>query len=230
MKYLIHQPWGGLGDNLQYSTLPEQLTRQGHEVYIHIQNAYRNPEIFDLVWRSNPFVKGVADGPVNCGWVGRDPKQPTYGINKWEDLFGAPRSAGIPRLYFDPVQVIGLENVVMVDLNFSSCTYFEEQVMAVMYREVANRWPNSDVRQVVFDRHVSAHSYKSTFPTIQVRNIWHYCQLIASCKAIVTLLTGSSPLASAIKQFNATPQILTIKKSDYNEGQIFPNAEFVDAH
>jgi hypothetical protein len=46
----------------------------------------------------------------------------------------------------------------------------------------------------------------------------------------VTLLTGSSPLASAIKQFNATPQILTIKKSDYNEGQIFPNAEFVDAH
>jgi hypothetical protein len=46
----------------------------------------------------------------------------------------------------------------------------------------------------------------------------------------VTLLTGSSPLASAVKGFNITPDILTIKKKDYKEGQIFPNAEFVDAH
>lgn len=239
MRYVIHQPWGGLGDNLQFSTLPEQLSRAGHEVYIHEKNTYRNPEIKKLVWELNPFVRGFVDGPVNCGWIGVDPachrdrfpNVPVFGINKWEMLFGAPFSAGIPKVYHKITKFPGLENMVLVDLNFSSCTYFEEKVMEVMYREVAKRWPGGDVRQVRFLKSdVSHHAYTSTFPTVGVQDILHYCQLIASCRAVVTLLTGSSPLASAVKQFNPTPDILTIKKSDYHEGQIFPNADFVDAH
>ena len=86
------------------------------------------------------------------------------------------------------------------------------------------------MRQVKFKKQVSTKAYQSTFPPIEVTDIYHYCQLIISCRAIVTLLTGSSPLASAVKGFNPTPDILTIKKKDYKEGQIFPNAEFVDAH
>jgi hypothetical protein len=239
MIYVIHQPWGGLGDNLQFSSLPEQLSKAGHIVYIHLKNTYRNPEIKELVWDRNPFVSGVADAPVNCGWIGVDPachrdrfpNVPKFGINKWEMLFGAPLSAGIPKLYFTPPRLPGLENVVLVDLNFSSCTYFQDKVMEVMYREVAARWPGGDVRQVAFMKEgVSHHVYKSAFTTIEVQDIYHYCQLIANCRAVVTLLTGSSPLASAVKGMNPTPDILTIKKSDYHEGQIFPNVEFVDAH
>lgn len=238
MNYVIWQPWGGLGDNLQFSTLPEQLSSQGHNVYLHHQNAYRNEEIYRIAWGHNPFIKGILGGTPNCGWVGVDPachrdkfpQVPVYGINKWEMLFQAPLSKGIPKIYWTHPRMEGFENVVLVDLNYSSCTYLPDTVMPIVYREVAARWPRADVRQVRFKQQVSTKGYESTFPPIEVETVYHYCALIASCRAIVTLLTGSSPLASAVKGFNSTPDILTIKKSDYTEGQIFPNAEFIDAH
>lgn len=32
-KIIIEQPWGGLGDNLQFSTLPEFGKKLGYDVY-----------------------------------------------------------------------------------------------------------------------------------------------------------------------------------------------------
>jgi hypothetical protein len=55
---VIHQQYGGLGDNLQYSTLPELYSKQGYDVYIHTNNVVRNKEIHDLVWELNPYIKG----------------------------------------------------------------------------------------------------------------------------------------------------------------------------
>ena len=52
MKKILYQPWGGLGDNLQFSTLPEMFSKLGYEVYISDKNAYRSVEIFDLVRHS----------------------------------------------------------------------------------------------------------------------------------------------------------------------------------
>jgi len=57
-KIIISQPWGGLGDNLHYSTLPELFSNKGYDVYISNNNKVRNSEIFDLVWKMNPYIKG----------------------------------------------------------------------------------------------------------------------------------------------------------------------------
>ena len=51
-KVILYQPWGGLGDNLQFSTLPKLYSEIGYEFYISDQNVYRNPEIKKLVWDS----------------------------------------------------------------------------------------------------------------------------------------------------------------------------------
>ena len=41
---------GGLGDNLQFSTLPEEFYKQqGRDTYISSQASFRNQEIYDLV-------------------------------------------------------------------------------------------------------------------------------------------------------------------------------------
>ena len=60
-KIIISQPWGGLGDNLQFSTLPELYDKLGYEVYVSNNNKVRNKEIYDLVWGENPYIKGVID-------------------------------------------------------------------------------------------------------------------------------------------------------------------------
>ena len=50
-KIIIYQPYGGLGDNLAFSTLPELFNNKGIMCYIHINNSTRNDdEVYDLVW------------------------------------------------------------------------------------------------------------------------------------------------------------------------------------
>ena len=42
---------GGLGDALQFSTLPEEFYKQeGRKTYIVEDAPFRNQEIYDLVW------------------------------------------------------------------------------------------------------------------------------------------------------------------------------------
>ena len=54
-ELVLHQPWGGLGDNLQFSTLPRRLHKLNCEFNISNKNAYRNDEIKKIVWDINPF-------------------------------------------------------------------------------------------------------------------------------------------------------------------------------
>ena len=46
------QPWGGLGDNLQFTTLPRLFHERGIDFYLSVQNTYRNPEIYDFVGKT----------------------------------------------------------------------------------------------------------------------------------------------------------------------------------
>lgn len=68
-KIIITQDWGGLGDNLQYSTLPEEFAKKRGEkcVWISNKNAYRYDGIRQLVWDWNPWICGYTDEPPNAG-------------------------------------------------------------------------------------------------------------------------------------------------------------------
>ena len=66
-KIIISQPWGGLGDNLHFSTLPELFSKKGHEVYISENNAVRNAEIFDFTKNSRSTI--VKSRPIPMNWI-----------------------------------------------------------------------------------------------------------------------------------------------------------------
>ena len=54
---------GGLGDALQFSTLPEEFGKQqGRKTYIVADAPFRNEGIYDLVWDKNPYVLGKKFG------------------------------------------------------------------------------------------------------------------------------------------------------------------------
>ena len=60
--------FGGLGDQLQFSTLPEEFYKQqGRETYLADGSNFRNKEIYDLVWGENPYIKGVVEGERTAG-------------------------------------------------------------------------------------------------------------------------------------------------------------------
>ena len=109
MKVIIHQPWGGLGDNLQYSTLPELFSRKGFDVYISVNNKVRNQEIFDLVWGQNPYVKGISVDSPNAGecknWNWPSEEQNEYSMHRIEMSHGFEKTNFFPKIYYVPQNV-----------------------------------------------------------------------------------------------------------------------------
>jgi len=111
---IISQPWGGLGDNLQLSTIPEVAHSLGIDVYVSNHNTYRNTDIKKLVWDTNPFVKGYLDMPGNTVY------SCTFGgniVQQWEQqLFGKVFNSR-PKLYYSPQKIERVFSEVVVDLN-----------------------------------------------------------------------------------------------------------------
>lgn len=68
-KIILWQDWGGLGDNIQLSTLPEMFFKKYGEkcVWISTRNAYRFEGIKELVWDANPYIAGYSDEEPNAG-------------------------------------------------------------------------------------------------------------------------------------------------------------------
>ena len=103
---------GGLGDNLQFSTLPEEFHKQqGRDTYIWSQANFRNQEIYDLVWGCNPYIKGIKDGT----WTAGD--TPEIGhktlvsdcISNWEALHGLEPTNKYPKIYYEPEKTPAFE-------------------------------------------------------------------------------------------------------------------------
>ena len=69
MSNVYLKAWhGGLGDALQFSTLPEEFSKQqGRRTYILEDAPFRNSGIYDLVWGQNPFVLGKRKGKWSAG-------------------------------------------------------------------------------------------------------------------------------------------------------------------
>ena len=75
MKVYFGQPWGGLGDNLQFTTLPKLFSEKGVDFFISQYNTYRNPEIYEFCWAKNPYVKGIVSNVANVGACAPDIKK-----------------------------------------------------------------------------------------------------------------------------------------------------------
>lgn len=213
---IIEQPWGGLGDNLQYSTLPEQYSKLGIDVYISSDNKYRNTEIFDLVWKLNPYVKGVIDLSGNAGackyFDGSTKKISEHSITNIELAHGIHlENNKYPKIYYTPKVVESLYNVLLYDFTSVSkhITYevsFFEKILSRIIKENPhlkpmrikfNNIPNRDLISIHNDEYI-------------INNIFEYCDAIASCKVFLSPPSGNANLASAIKQDKDFPKILCI--------------------
>jgi hypothetical protein len=66
-RMVIEIPYPGIGDHLFYSPLPELLTQNNicKDVFVSSKSAFRTPEMYDLIWGSNPFIRGRID---EFGW------------------------------------------------------------------------------------------------------------------------------------------------------------------
>lgn len=238
-KKILYIKWGGLGDHLQFSTLPEAFYNQGHETYISDSSDFRNPEIYDLVWGKNPFVKGKTNERANCGhkdnngqlsWSYKDIPELSFHRN-WEINFGIESSYDVneskyPVIYYEPNKIEEYKNFVLVDINQSkdnnglyNKNLIEEKILELTkkYDKVLFIKPKDYFKRedLIFD--------VSKLIQIETKSIFEYSDLINSCEEFMCLWSGSSVLSSAIKikyHKNLTiscflPKDIKIKKSSF---------------
>jgi len=205
---VISQPWGGLGDNLQFSTLPKLYSDQGYEIYISKDNAYRNKEIYDLVWKWNPYVKGETDLPPNAGACrGLEYHHEGQFIKNIELTHRLDKgNSPYPVVYYTPKKIEELSNTVIYDTTSISSSYSDEFIYS-NFNTIMEQYKGYNLKQIKFSNISNRVTPDFHTEEITVNNIFEYCDIIYSCKVLICVMSGSSVLASAIKNTNTTPDI-----------------------
>lgn len=218
MKKILFQPWGGLGDNLQFSTLPEKFSKLGYEVYISDKNIYRNSEIYELVWKLNPYIKGISTEKHNIGETGiyRRIHQTKSIVYNQEACHGIEPENEIPKIYYKPKTIDEFQDKIFVDLSSKSNypikpknidQYFQEnhQGSKIIIANFNNKIDNYKDMNFKYD------------DKINIESIFHFCDLIHSCKYFYCCFSGQSVLASALNKIETTVFIKAQwKDSDWN--------------
>jgi hypothetical protein len=233
-KAVISQPWGGLGDNLAYSTLPELFHKKGYDVYIHKDNNVRNHEIFDLIWGHNPYIKGITDEPANAGECKNSNWPPEtdneHFLHRIELSHGLERTSDYPKIYYISKTIDELYNVVLIDLTGSSQVYGLEKYIEFIDYFVPLLNNDKSVKIVTFENHTinpifeSVYGYllskKENIGYYKINSLMHYCDSLKSCDTVIIINSGINSLVSAVKQNEDRPTVL----SYYQFGHFTPEA------
>ena len=238
-KVILSQPWGGLGDNLQYSTLPRLYTEKNIEFYISTHNTYRNDEIFNFVWKNNPYVKGILDLPGNVGACTADlPLGTTDNIISYSEIkHGFEGQNRYPEIYYVPNFIPELKNKIIVDL--TAISIMKQGVGSLYNIDILNNYINQipdDALLVRFNK-INIETLPNKFNSfIEINSLEDYADIISSCKEYYCLYSGGNILSAGLKhRFNLNLKIncfLHGHLSDHrNRGfYVFDNVNYIEIH
>lgn len=228
MIYRLASYHNGLGDNIQFSTIPEELTKLGHEVYLledpnedQVKRP-RNFEIKALIWDTNPYVKGIIPGPWSAGDL---PETIMFGglkistnqhryfnktgsfIRNWEFIHGIEPKNDFPKIYHKPKKIPGIEGII--ELSSISLRYnhtmvenlakrMMSQFPAIQFKQIIS--PNQNGRIVVHNEGTSGRYAED----LKINGLFDLFDVISNCKIFISLNSGAHSLAAAAREYNKT--------------------------
>jgi hypothetical protein len=235
-KIILEQPWGGLGDNLQFSTLPELCHENEIDFYLSVNNSYRNEDIKKLVWDNNPFVKGIINEPPNGGTI----KMHDYlGLLKFDySYIGAIEKAhgfepknNLPKIYYQPKNLEFFNDKTVLCLGSISETFDNDYIINNVKNLLDN---NDDVIELNFIKDLSElnktygthKQYKTSYEKYDLKDIFEHCDIIYSAKKYICLFSGNSVLSAAINKKNT--YVLTKHENlDISKFYYFENLNYI---
>jgi len=223
MKKILYQRWGGLGDNLQFSTLAQKLTEQGHDFFISDKNVYRHNEIYDLVWKINPYVKGISSDQSNCGACKYNIVNHTKSVIYNQEIsHGVEPTDEIPKIFYTPKYIKELKDTVIVDLGSFATNPLAPDNFSDFLRE---KFKNKKILITKFNNKMNYTKRKVDFSNdgdIGINSIFSYCDIIHSCFHFICSYSGQSVLASALNK----TETLCFQKNEWISGYNFPNIKY----
>lgn len=212
-KMILYQPWGGLGDNLQFSTLPKLCYEHGVDFYLSSKNSYRNEEIKKLVWDCNPYVKGVTDEEPNAGfckiddWIRLIKDFSNSHISSIEKAHNFDSNNHLPKVYYKPKKIDYFENKVVLSLSCVSETYDFNSIFDKL-KDVLDKTENviqldfaSDL--TIMNNNYGFHKvYETDFDEYICNSIFEHCDIIFSAKKYICLHSGNAVLSASLDSKN----------------------------
>ena len=191
--FVIKVKYGGLGDHLFYSHLPRIAKKQGFaRVLVSRRSDCRNPEYLKYIWEMNPYVDGFTDedAPYPEGFTIPESMNLLDMIMLERGLDDGERWHE-PEFYFKPDIDGSLEDLIVFDPNFiSNAGEINTESLRLLLNELgvlavmARRDRGFDVK---LGREISTEgSFK------------RYCEVIASCRQFVCLVSGGATLSAAL--------------------------------
>lgn len=202
-RIIIHQPWGGLGDNLAFSTLPELYHRASVDFHLSKDNAFRNSEIYSLVWELNPYFKGIADEPSNFDSFKNLPDEGNVLCRVQASHGFKPKKRIVnPVIFYKPKPIPELADTTLLDL--SAISLAQDYDSKTLHKIASFYQKHSKASLIVFQNDQVPRPLFELNPTYSITSIFHFCDAIASCREFVCLNTGSAVLAAAIAESGTT--------------------------
>lgn len=232
----IYQPWGGLGDNLAHSIIPELCNQKGIKCFLSKHNFCRNSQIHDLIWGCNPYIEKKTIDSKDLSWLDRCKLYENKGLNHVQVVqktYGFDGSNEYPKIYYTPKILPEYLDITFLDLNSISVTYDTnvlKQKLKVLFDEIKHY----NVINIVHSK-VTNNSYLDNIPvtTLDLNDLFLYCDIIHSAKNIITLNSGITNLASTVKnQFNSKVNIYTFTYKKYlkeygSNGYFYSNNNYI---
>lgn len=188
--------YGGLGDHLYWSHIPRIAKKQGYKkVYVSNFSDFRNPECKKLVWEINPYVDGFID------------KEGYYPIYKKADegtnildmvmltqSLDDGKRFHDPELYYKPKIRPELKGKTVYDPNYVS-NAGDDINPEKIEKYLQDHNIKIDYQMKLRDKSVPLEKVKNT---LEAKNLEEFMDIIASCKKVYCLASGTATLASAL--------------------------------
>lgn len=197
MTKAIFEIDGGLGDNLQKSTIPRMLTEHGYAVYLNYKfndGLFHNEEIKRLVWEMNPYVRGFTEEQPTIIREGSPPNANNDFIRNWESYYGLEPKNSYPEIYYRPRKIDGID--VIFELSWLSGDY-EPETVVKMANPIVEMYGSSLCSQIVSE-YQAERAELCGINKIDCDSIFDLADVLGSARAIVTLSSGPHMLAAAI--------------------------------
>lgn len=245
MRNIIYQPWGGLGDNLAHSIIPELCYKAGIPCYLSKQNACRNQSIYDIIWDNNPYISGTRDS-TDLSWLKETPQVAEItidGITTKHKIINQITSVQMgygfrpefiyPKIYFLPEALSEFAESTVVDFSAHTISdYYNEDLLQTAYKQLLNKLNISEEDIVSLIPKINyGKIYTLSQNIVHIENLYNFCNIIASAKNFITLHSGASHLAATIKnhmQLDLEIYTFTFNKFIYNHTDYnFPNINYI---
>ena len=205
-KLILYTDCPSFGDYLMMNNLPELFYKKyGKYSYISDKCIFHNNETYDLIFGTNPFVKGKIDEYYNVLVDCRCPNFNVWQPKIYQERFGFFGENEIPKIYYKPKKLKKLKDNILFDIR--ARTY------SGLVGNAVNRG-NSLLNDIeLTDKKIYVLEYEQDDPTInkslpnknyeviKIKNLFEYCDVLNSVSYYIGINSGTALTAVSIKEY-----------------------------